>query len=302
MMQRYRRQTNIPMETLRTVVAVGEAGSLAKAAPLLGLSQPALSAQLKKIESLVGGSIFRKEASGSVVTELGKLVVVHARRIMDSNDQLLRLRGDGEIGRSIRLGITNVYAETLFDKKSELDFARLAIIADHSAALLTSLLEGFTDVALVTVPDETRLDMTLRKINEREVPLSWVRSSGFVLSPGAPIPLLTWPGQNTDDIMTRALDEAGMTYRIAFSSPDHHATLAAARAGTGLMVLPWDIPLPGLIQAREYYLPPLKSVKLLLCERGDAAARHPALLKFLSKLFFESSANKQATSKTDEAA
>lgn len=97
------RRINIPMEILRSVVAVAGTGSQSKAAALVGLSQPALSAHLKKIESLVGGSIFKKAASGSVPTDLGKLVIVQARRIIDSNDQLLRLRGDAEVSRSIRL-------------------------------------------------------------------------------------------------------------------------------------------------------------------------------------------------------
>ena len=87
--------------------------------------------------------------------------------------------------------------------------------------------------------------------------------------------------------MSRALEDASMIYRISFSSPDYHATLAAGRAGTGLMVLPQNLQIPGLIHATEYYLPPLKPLKLILCERGDITARHKDnLLKFLSQSFF----------------
>jgi hypothetical protein len=98
------------------IVAVANTGGQSKAATLVGLSQPALSAHLKRIESLVGGSIFKKAASGSIPTDLGKLVIVQAGRIIDSNDQLLRLRGDAEVSRSIRLGISDLYVETLFCK------------------------------------------------------------------------------------------------------------------------------------------------------------------------------------------
>jgi DNA-binding transcriptional LysR family regulator len=283
------RRINIPMEILRSVVAVAGTGSQSKAANLVGLSQPALSAHLKKIEALVGGSIFKKAASGSIPTDLGKLVIVQARRIIDSNDQLLRLRGDAEVSRSIRLGISNLYAETLFAKKPAIDFTLTAIVADHSAAILTSLLEGFVDIALVLVIAEASLDVSIRTINEREVPLAWLRSPDFVVSPGAPIPILTWPGMVTEEIMSRALEEASMIYRISFSSPDYHATLAAGRAGTGLLVLPETLQIPGLIHATEYYLPPLKPLKLILCERGDIAAKHKDnLLAFLSQAFFGS--------------
>jgi DNA-binding transcriptional LysR family regulator len=285
-MQSYRRLTNIPMEALRSVVCIADMGSLTKAAPSLGLSQPALSAQLKRIEHLVGGNIFRKASTGSIVTELGQVVVLHARRIIESNDQLLRLRGDSEINRSVRLGISNLYAEALFGGKSGIDFSRLAIVVDHSTALLAALRMGFIDAALALVANDAELDLSIRKLDEREVPVVWVRSNDFVLSPGAPIPVLKWPGQVTDEVMTSALERAGISYRIAFSSPDHHAMLAAARAGTGLMVLPVDMPMPGLVQANEYYLPQLRAAKLLLCERRDCAAKQPDLFKFLAESFF----------------
>jgi DNA-binding transcriptional LysR family regulator len=289
-MDRLTRQANIPMETLRAVVAVADIGSLSKAASMMGLSQPAVSAQLKRIESLVGGSIFRKTASGSSVTELGKLVVLHARRIVESNDQLLRLRGDTEVSRSIRLGISNIYAEKLFDSKIEL--SRVTITADHSPSVLTGLLNGYVDIALALVLDETRIDASLRELGEIGIKLIWVRSPNFVLSPGSPLPLLTWPGNFADEVMTRALEEARMIYRIAFSSPDHHATLAAARSGAGLMVLPADMLIPGLMHAKEYYLPSLKPVKLLLCERaGFASERQVDLGNSLKASFFDSEDN-----------
>lgn len=183
--------------------------------------------------------------------------------------------------------MSNLYAETLFSKKPAIDFSLTAIVADHSAAVLTSLLEGFVDIALVLVIAEASLDLSIRTINERVVPMAWVRSPDFVVSPGAPIPILTWPGQVTEEIMSRALEEASMIYRISFSSPDYHATLAAARAGTGLMVLPQNLQIQGLIHATEYYLPPLKPLKLILCERGDVTAKHKDdLLKLLSQSFF----------------
>ncbi len=297
-MQSYRRLTNIPMEALRSVVCIADMGSLTKAAPLLGLSQPALSAQLKRIEYLVGGIVFKKASTGSIVTDLGQVVVLHARRIIESNDQLLRLRGDSEINRSVRLGISNLYAEALFGNKGEIDFSRLAIVVDHSTALLSALRMGFIDAALALGAQDAELDLSFRMIDERDVPLVWVRSNDFVLSPGAPIPVLKWPGQITDEVMTAALERAGISYRIAFSSPDHHATLAAARAGAGLMVLPADMPMPGLVQANEYYLPQLKAARLLLCERRDCVAKQPDLFRFLSQSFFGQASRGDSTVKS----
>src|SRR6201986_2315617 len=92
-MYRRNQHVNIPIEIVRTVVAISETGSLSKAGERLGLSQPAVSAQVKRLQNLVGGSLFVKTATGTTTTELGKLALQQARRILEANDQLLRLRG-----------------------------------------------------------------------------------------------------------------------------------------------------------------------------------------------------------------
>src|ERR1700686_1592261 len=55
-MHRRHQHFNIPIEIVRTVVAISETGSLSKAGERLGLSQPAISSQIKRLQSLVGGS------------------------------------------------------------------------------------------------------------------------------------------------------------------------------------------------------------------------------------------------------
>jgi DNA-binding transcriptional LysR family regulator len=61
-MHRRHQHLNIPIEIVRTVVAVAETGSLSKAGERLGLSQPAMSSQIKRIQNLVGGPLFSKTA------------------------------------------------------------------------------------------------------------------------------------------------------------------------------------------------------------------------------------------------
>src|ERR1700760_1230564 len=93
-MHRRHQHLNIPIEIVRTVVAISETGSLSKAAERLGLSQPAVSSQVKRLQNLVGGSLFLKTANGTTTTDLGKLALLQARRILEANDQLLRLGGN----------------------------------------------------------------------------------------------------------------------------------------------------------------------------------------------------------------
>jgi monoterpene epsilon-lactone hydrolase len=67
-MHRRRQHMNIPMEIVRTVVAISETGSLSKAGERLGLSQPAVSSQINRLQSLVGGALFLKTANGTTTT------------------------------------------------------------------------------------------------------------------------------------------------------------------------------------------------------------------------------------------
>src|SRR6201991_2309812 len=108
-MHRRHQYLNIPIEIVRTVVAISETGSLSKAAERLGLSQPAISSQIKRLQSLVGGSLFLKTANGTTTTELGKLALQQARRILEANDQLLRLGGNNARPAPLRLGLSTLF-------------------------------------------------------------------------------------------------------------------------------------------------------------------------------------------------
>ena len=93
-MHKRHQNINIPIEIMRTIVAISETGSLSRAGDRLGLSQPAVSSQVKRIEAIIGGSLFSKGANGTLTTELGKLALHHARRVLESNDQMMRLGGN----------------------------------------------------------------------------------------------------------------------------------------------------------------------------------------------------------------
>ena len=84
MHRRRHQHLNVPIEIVRTVVAISETGSLSKAGERLGISQPAISSQIKRLQSLVGGALFQKTANGTTTTELGKLALQQARRILEA--------------------------------------------------------------------------------------------------------------------------------------------------------------------------------------------------------------------------
>ncbi|MFI1359870.1 LysR family transcriptional regulator [Streptomyces sp. NPDC020898] len=81
---------DLEIRHLRVLNAIADTGSLTRAAAALGFSQPALSAQLRRIERSLGGALFVRDGSGSRPTAFGALVLAHAHGILTAHEDLLR--------------------------------------------------------------------------------------------------------------------------------------------------------------------------------------------------------------------
>jgi DNA-binding transcriptional LysR family regulator len=175
-----RRHLNIPIEIVRTVVAISETGSLTKAAEQLGLSQPAVSAQIKRLEHLVGGSLFVKTPNGSCCTELGKLVLAQARKIIEANDQVLALGGaDSSNTGRLRLGLSSILARKFMTTHSLTNLGDLQIHAATSSEITNSLVEGHTDIACFFLRGEIDSELAPLIVDEAEDRLVWVCPIGL---------------------------------------------------------------------------------------------------------------------------
>src|SRR5436309_667727 len=80
---------DLEVRHLRVINAIAEAGSLTRAAASLRMTQPGLSAQLRRIEMMLGGVIFDRGQAGAVPTPFGDLVLTRARAILPGIDGLL---------------------------------------------------------------------------------------------------------------------------------------------------------------------------------------------------------------------
>ena len=283
-MHRRHQHLNIPIEIVRTVVAISETGSLSKAGDRLGLSQPAISSQIKRLQSLVGGALFTRTANGTTATELGKLALQQARRILEANDQLLRLGGNADGAQPLRLGLSTLFVHSFIRRQTANSLTDIFVHTDHSVAIGKGLIDGYIDIACIYENQAIESEIEQLVVNKFTDPLVWIRAKDFVLSPGAPVPILTWPG---DDWVIRTLTRHGLSYKIVFNSPDFHAKIAAVEAGVGLTAVPARMVPPTLVRAKEYYLPELPPIEALLCARlGLETDQAASLLKQLSAMFF----------------
>lgn len=73
---------DLEIRHLKVVCAIAESGSVSRAAARLGLAQPALTAQLQRIERILGGPLFERDRRGARPTPLGELVLARARMLV----------------------------------------------------------------------------------------------------------------------------------------------------------------------------------------------------------------------------
>lgn len=67
---------------------LADSGSVSKAAAALGISQPALTAQLRRVETALGGRLFERSPHGVTPTPFGLHVLARARTIITDMDDL----------------------------------------------------------------------------------------------------------------------------------------------------------------------------------------------------------------------
>ncbi|MBT2506325.1 LysR family transcriptional regulator [Streptomyces sp. ISL-98] len=141
---------------LRALCAIAEAGSLHKAARSLGMSQPPLTTQLRRIENSLGAELFSRERTGCRPTPLGYAVLSRARPLVEQMSALVAETRAAAArtteGPHLRIGATasRVIANWLRRLRIRLPGTDTSLHVDVSAnALLRKLAAGQLDVAFV---------------------------------------------------------------------------------------------------------------------------------------------------------
>jgi LysR family hydrogen peroxide-inducible transcriptional activator len=79
------------LKDLKYLVALADTGHFGKAAERSFVSQPTLSAQLKKLEQYLGVKLIERQPKNAQLTDVGKQIVVRARRMLDEGDEIIAL-------------------------------------------------------------------------------------------------------------------------------------------------------------------------------------------------------------------
>jgi DNA-binding transcriptional LysR family regulator len=266
--------TNIPTELLRTFVAVIDMRSFTRAAQTLGITQPAVSAQVKRLQQLLGGDLMDKSAPGVALTPMGETVLSYARRLLAINDQILNFAGPPVAApHTIRVGLPGDFVgealwRTLRQFRESWPDIRFHVKSSPSETLVRDVRQGELDVALTVSGAESHDDARFHWTED----MVWVRAPQTKIDPGAPVPLVSH-GEKcyAHRQVAEALERAGLAYNLPFTETSLTSLMSAVGAGLGVMALPrcvsqgadlaiWD----------DAPLPPLPQIVCNVCVRPGA--------------------------------
>ncbi|MEV5344960.1 LysR family transcriptional regulator [Streptomyces achromogenes] len=97
---------DVDLRLLRCFVAVAEEGTLTRAAERLFVSQPALTKQIRQLETRLGVRLFTRSRTGMALTEPGRTLAERAPALLAGWDQALRETRSAarRAARSLRVG------------------------------------------------------------------------------------------------------------------------------------------------------------------------------------------------------
>jgi DNA-binding transcriptional LysR family regulator len=227
----------IDPDLLRTFVAFVDAGSLARAATVVGRSPSAVTAQMQRLEEIIGEPVLAAAGRGRALTPAGQEFVAHARRILDANREAwLALKGARADGRVV-LGATQDFSESALPTLLR-TFARtyprvrMELRIGRSYELAKALDEGAADVIV-----SMRQDVQATEVGVLREPMMWLGAASGQVTAKAELPLaLLDPPCGFRAAAITALDAASRPYRIAATSASLSGLRAAVVAGIAATV------------------------------------------------------------------
>jgi DNA-binding transcriptional LysR family regulator len=231
---------DLPINLLRTFLVVADTLNLTEAAKQLHKAPSTVSMQLNRLEDLVASPLMERGQHGVRLTAVGQQLTQHAHQLLNLHDQIVGSFQNSQVGGKVRLGTHDQYASRTLAPILQayvLSYpeAELEVFCDHRPDRLVDMLEGGKlDIALVETLADTEGGQRLRRDH-----LVWVRARDHHISMEPKLPLSVFDeGCYHRRYACRALDNADIPWRVAFTSQSRSGVLAAVRAGIGVAIIP----------------------------------------------------------------
>ena len=270
-------------DSLRQLIALAETGSFSEAALRLGITQPAISLTVKKLEGELGVRLFQRRGNRYLPTELGSVFLEHAREVVGAEDRLLAALSRAREGSSGRLRIasSNIPGEcvlplVLGDLREEHPGIEPVLEIMDSSKVVVAVLSGAFEFGFIgSRPERDDLELVpfcpdaLRVICPPGHQLAGKRSVTPASLQGERF-ILREEGSGTRELMLKALREAGLdtsALHVEMELGSTSSVISAVESGAGIsLVSAWatagplaegrvaEVKVRGLRAKRHFYM------------------------------------------------
>jgi LysR family hydrogen peroxide-inducible transcriptional activator len=150
------------LRDLRYLVALADERHFGKAAERCFVSQPTLSAQIRKLEEYLGAPLVERQPKRVALTEVGQKVVERARRLLQEADAIVEIaRADRDpLSGTLRLALIPTVGPYLLPHiatrlRRELPRLKLLLYEYQTVPLIERLRSGDLDVGILALPVPT---------------------------------------------------------------------------------------------------------------------------------------------------
>ena len=235
---------------LRYLVAIADAGHMTRAAERLGVTQPALSAMLRKMELELGVELFHRTGRGVEPTDAGAVFIEHARdaiRRVEAGVRSVQERVGLRAG-SIRVGggataITYLLPGVVSALRRQHPGLRFFVREAGSSAVADAVLRGGLDLGIVTLPVRVpgRGDLQEIPLVDDEMRLivpaghALEGRRGFRFRDGASEAFVAFEaGSAVRELVDRAAERAGATLSVVMELRSIESIKSMVEAGVGV--------------------------------------------------------------------
>jgi DNA-binding transcriptional LysR family regulator len=216
--------------------------NLSRAAERLGISQPALTMALRRLEDAVGVELFHRSKKGVRLTKSGELFQAEAKSLADHWDRLTKvlgrsvdeLRGTYSIGCHPAVALYSL-PQTLPQVLTDFPEMTLELHHDISRKIAERVIKGELDIAVVVNPVR-HPDLVIKPVAKDEFGFWAAKDANALNRPDATHPvLLCEPELLQAQHLLRKLKQK---FPRTVSSPSLEVIASLANSGAGVGILP----------------------------------------------------------------
>ncbi len=147
------------LKDLKYLVALADTGHFGRAAERSFVSQPTLSAQLKKLEEYLGVKLVERQPKNIQLTEVGRQIVARARRMLNEGDEIVALARNNKdpLAGKLKVALIPTIGPYLLPRvmqkiRKAVPQLGLMLYEHQTEALLKRLREGEIDLGVMALP------------------------------------------------------------------------------------------------------------------------------------------------------